>query len=339
MSHYKKIIFICALLATQHSFAVEKTTIRLGVLAFGTVNWELAAMQQAGLMETEQYRLQVTKLANPQAGKIALQSGTVNMIVADWIWVSRMRALGKDYTFYPYSNTTGALVVAEKSRIEGLKDLNNKSIAIAGGELDKNSLLLQALMKKQGLTEVYASIEKVYGAPPLLSQQIQHQRVDALLTYWHYAARLQAEGYQVLMTGSDILQDLGIQANVPSIGYVFNRRWANNQLVAVNAFLENTKQIKNTLCAEKSAWQNIKSLIRATTEHANQVLREQYCAGRVLSWGVKEQQAAAEIYQYLKKLSAKRLTGKSDTIEAGTFWQISAPAGASQTIDPNIEMN
>ena len=231
-----KIIFICALLSSQLSFAGEKTLIRLGVLAFGTVNWELTVMQQTGMMETENYRLQVIKMANPQAGKIALQSGAVDMIVADWIWVSRMRSLGKDYTFYPYSNTTGALVVAENSSIKQLQDLKNRKLAIAGGELDKNSLLLQALMQKQGQAGIFASIEKVYGAPPLLGQQMQHQRVDALLTYWHYAARMQAEGYRVIMTGTDILQGLDIQASVPSIGYVFDRIWANSHKQAVQAF-------------------------------------------------------------------------------------------------------
>ena len=320
MSTTKKIIFICILLSSQPVFAGEKTLIRLGVLAFGTVNWELTAMQQAGIMETELYRLQVIKMANPQAGKIALQSGAVDMIVADWIWVSLMRTQGKDFTFYPYSSTTGALVVAENSAIKRLQDLTDKKLAIAGGELDKNSLLLQALMQKQGQGEVFASIEKIYGAPPLLSQQMQRQRVDALLTYWHYAARMQAEGYKVLMTGTDILHGLGVQVSVPSIGYVFNRAWANNNKTAVLDFLANTRRIKNILCVDDMAWQGIKTLIRAKTEQVSQLLRQQYCAGRVLSWGDTQQQAAERIYQYLRKASTQRLTGNAESIQAGTFW-------------------
>jgi len=320
MNNYKKLLLIFTLLCSQFSFASEKTLVRLGALAFGTVNWELTAMQQAGMMETQQYQLQVIKMANPQAAKIALQSGAVDMIVTDWIWVSRMRSLGKDYSFYPYSNTTGALVVAENSSIKQLQDLKNKKLAIAGGELDKNSLLLQALMQKKGQKEIFASIEKIYGAPPLLSQQMQDKRVDALMTYWHYAARMQAEGYRVLMSGTDILHGLGIQVSVPSIGYVFDRSWARSNKAAVQAFLENTRQIKNTLCIDDFAWQNIEPLTQAKTAQVSQLLRQQYCAGRVLNWGTKEQQAAAEIYQYLKNVSAARLTGNSETIQAGTFW-------------------
>lgn len=320
MKIYQKIIFICALLSCQLGIASEKPLIRLGVLAFGTVNWELMAMQQAKLMETESYRLQVIKMANPQAGKIALQSGAVDMIVADWIWVSRQRALGKDYTFYPYSNTTGALVLAKDSSIKQLADLKNKKLAIAGGELDKNSLLLQALLQKQGQANVFTSVEKVYGAPPLLSQQMLHKRVDALLTYWHYAARMEAEGYRVLMTGTDILQGLGIQEKVPSIGYIFDKKWAIKYKPAVKAFLQQTKQMKELLCTEDAVWQGIQSLVRAKTERVNQLLHQRYCDGRVLSWGDKEQQAAAQIYLYLKAISQRRLTGEAEILQAGTFW-------------------
>ena len=320
MKKLKKIIFISALLISQLGIASEKTLIRLGVLAFGTVNWELTAMQQAQLMETEHFRLQLIKMANPQAGKIAFQSAAVDMIVADWIWVSRQRALGKDYGFYPYSNTTGALVVAKESKIKKLSDLKNKKLAIAGGELDKNNLLLQALMQKQGLESVFASVEKQYGAPPLLSQQMLHKRADALLTYWHYAARMEGEGYTVVMTGNDILQGLGIQEKVPSIGYVFDKAWATKHKPAIEAFLQQSKQTKDRLCTDDIAWQGIQSLVRAKTEQLNQLLRQRYCDGRVVNWGVKEQQAAAQIYQYLKAISQKRLTGESEVLQAGTFW-------------------
>lgn len=313
-------ILLLLILSCQIASAEEVPLIRLGVLAFGTVNWELSAMQKIQQKGAKEYRLQVMKMANPQAGKIALQSGAVDMIVADWIWVSRQRALGKDYTFYPYSNATGALVVAKDSSIKQLADLTNKKIAIAGGELDKNSLLLQALMQKQGQAEVFVSMQKVYGAPPLLSQQMQSQRVDALLTYWHYAARMQAEGYRVLMTGDDILQGLGVQVKVPSIGYVFDRGWAENNKAAIQSFLNQTRQAKDVLCAEEAAWQKIQALIKASTEQDSQLLRQRYCDGRVRSWGEKEKIAATQIYQYLRVISKQRLTGDSAGIQSGAFW-------------------
>lgn len=305
----------------QASFAADKPLIRLGALAFGTVNWELSAMQYAQLMETEHYRLQVIKLANPQAGKIALQSGAVDMIVADWVWVSQQRALGRDYTFFPYSNTTGALVVPQDSAIKTLQDLRNKKMAVAGGELDKNSLLLRALMTKQGQADVFASMAKIYGAPPLLAQEMRHKRADALLTYWHYAARMEADGFRILLTGNDILQGLGIQAQVPSIGYVFSKQWAQQNQQAIQHFFASTRQVKNDLCINDTAWKGISHLTHAKTSQENQLLRSRYCDGRILSWGGKEVEAAAEVYQYLKKVSHNRLTKHAEKLEKGVFWE------------------
>ncbi len=316
----KKLLFIALLICCQLSYASDKTTIRLGFLAYGTTNWELDLMRQAQQMETDTYYLQVIPMANPQAGKIALQSGAVDIIVADWIWVSYQRSLGRDYTFYPYSNATGALVVAKDSEIKTWQDLKGKRLAIAGGELDKNSLLLQALMQKQGQGDLFQGIEKVYGAPPLLTQQLTRQRVDALLTYWHYAARLEAEGYRVLMTGADILQGLSIEQKVPSIGYVFKRTWAEQHQSVIQAFLTQSKQAKNTLCSVDTAWQSIHGLTHTQSEQESQLLRQHYCDGRVNHWGEEEQQAAGVIFQYLKEISQQRLTGKSEAIQAGTFW-------------------
>lgn len=322
MNNIYKLIFSSLLLFnSQLSSASEKPLIRLGLLAFGTANWEMSVIQKQGL-ETEHYRLQISKMANPQASKIALQSGAVDIIITDWLWVSKQRSKGQDYTFYPYSNTTGALVVAKDSAIKQLTDLKNKKLAIAGGELDKNNLLLRALMQKQALTDVFSSIKKVYGSPPLLSEQIKRKRVDALLTYWHYATRLEAEGYQILMTGRDILQGLGIQVDIPSIGYVFNHSWATQHKTALHAFLQHTQQTKKALCKNNSLWDSIQPVVHASTPKINQLLRQRYCSGLISSWGILEQQAIEQVYQHLKAMSKTQLTGGTETLEAGSFWSM-----------------
>ena len=232
-------ISLC-LFVSCSSYAAEKTVIRIGVQAFGTVDWELAALQDNPQTD---FQLEIQHVANAEAGKIALQSGAVDMIVSDWIWVSRLRATGSDFTFYPYSNTSGALVVAKDSPIHSIKDLNGKRLGIAGGELDKNWLLLQALAQQEQL-DLNASVEKVFGAPPLITEQIKQNRVDAALTYWHFAARLEAQGYRQIIDGKGILKGLGIQEDVPSLGYVFKQSWANEHKQAVNSFFNASKQAK-----------------------------------------------------------------------------------------------
>jgi NitT/TauT family transport system substrate-binding protein len=313
-----KVFFICLCLFASHSsYATEKTVIRIGVQAAGTVDWELAALQDNPQAD---FQLQIQHVANAEAGKIALQSGAVDMIVSDWIWVSRLRATGADFTFYPYSNTSGALVVPKDSPIHSIIDLKGKQLGIAGGELDKNWLLLQALAQQEQL-DLNASVEKVFGAPPLINEQIKQNRVDAALTYWHFAARLEAQGYRQIIDGKGILKGLGIQEDVPSLGYVFKQSWANEHKQAVNSFFNASKQAKNQLCTSDAAWQKIIPLIQDDLPTLVK-LRQRYCEGGIEHWGEPEQLAASRIYTMLRKLSNNQLTGQSENLQPGTFWSI-----------------
>lgn len=319
---FKFVLLIIVIFFSANSYSSEKLTIRLGVLAFGTVNWELSALKNLKLLENADFLLKIIPVANPQAGKIALQAGAVDIIVSDWIWVSRLRSTGSDFTFYPYSNTSGALIVPKSSSIKLLKDLQGKKLGIAGGELDKNWLLLQALAQQQDQINLNESVEKIYGAPPLLNQQIIRGRVDAVINYWHYAAKLEAQDYQQIINGKEILEKLGIKQEVPILGYVFNRRWAQQHKNQLNKFLKATQEAKNQLCQSNAAWSEVIPLTRVNDLATQTKLRQRYCDGRIKHWGAEEQQAAQKIYHLLKKLSQQKLTGNSDKLQPGTFWAI-----------------
>ena len=306
-------ILLCLIMAAN-CFAVEKTTLRIGVQAGGTVEWELSA-----LPDNADFKIETLPVANAEAGKVALQSGGVDMIVSDWIWVSSLRAQGEDFTFYPYSSTAGALVVPENSPIHSVKDLNGKRLGIAGGELDKNWLLLQALAQKDSL-DLSKTVEKTFGAPPLITEQLKQNRVDAALTYWHFAAKLEAAGYRQIIDGKAILKGLGIEENVPSLGYVFKQSWASTHQPVVTAFFKASSNAKKRLCTDDTAWQKVIPLTKVEDAATQKLLRQRYCEGSVEQWGEKEQQAAARIYSLLKNLSNNQLTGKSETLQTGTFW-------------------
>jgi NitT/TauT family transport system substrate-binding protein len=232
-----------------------------------------------------------------------------------------LRATGSDFTFYPYSNTSGALVVSKNSPIHSIKDLKGKRLGIAGGELDKNWLLLQALAGQEQL-DLNVSVEKVFAAPPLITEQLKQNRVDAALTYWHFAARLEAQDYRQIIDGKGILKGLGIQEDVPSLGYVFKQSWANEHKQAVNGFFNASKQAKNQLCTSDAAWQKIIPLTQADDLPTQTKLRQRYCEGGIEHWGEQEQLAAGRIYTMLRALSNNQLTGQSENLQPGTFWSI-----------------
>jgi NitT/TauT family transport system substrate-binding protein len=310
-----------ALIAAGHVCAeTVDRKIKIGMLAFGTLNWELAVIQEEKLDKAQGIAIETTPLASAEAGKIALQGGSVDLIVSDWIWVANQRAQGMDVTFLPYSTSHGALVVPADSPIHGIADLKGKRLGIAGGGLDKNWLLLRALAQKEHGLDLDQSTEKVFGAPPLLNQQLQQGKLDAVLNYWNFAAKLEAQGYRRVTDGSGILQGLGISADVPSLGYVFRERWATSHEDVLSGFLKAADTAKKSICESDAVWRNVVPLTRETDERVQDSLRRHYCEGRIRNWGEAEKKAAAAIYELLRLAGEGRLTGKSETLPSGVFW-------------------
>src|ERR1700757_5256155 len=122
----------------------DAETIRLAVQKTGTFAWELAVIRAHGLDQQANLSVRLGELASPEAGKSALRAGSADIIVSDWLWVSRERGLGAKLTFYPYSSALGAVMVPASSAMTKLVDLEGKKLGVAGGPLDKSWLLLQA---------------------------------------------------------------------------------------------------------------------------------------------------------------------------------------------------
>lgn len=321
---HKSLIGLGAVLLSLGSLGqAGPTEIRIGTLAYGTVNWELDTIRQYRLVDPQTLQLTIQNFANPEAAKIAFQSGTVDLIVSDWVWTAVQREVGRDFTFIPYSTTAGALVVPQDSPIRELRDLAGHRLGVAGGGLDKNWLFLRAVVEKEHGIDLQGSAEISFGAPPLLNQQMEQGRLDALLTYWHYAARLEAKGYRRLLDGNRLLARLG-HAAVPSLGWVFRESWARAQESALTAFVPATRQAQSRLCRNDEAWQAIAPLVRAPDPATDKLLRKRYCEGLILRFGDTERNAAAGIYRLLHRLDPGA-AGRSGRLPEGVFWPTAYP--------------
>ncbi|MGH8552788.1 MAG: ABC transporter substrate-binding protein [Methylococcales bacterium] len=308
------------ILVLNASPACSRESVRVGVLAYGTLDWELATIQAQKLDEKYGFVLQKWPLSNPQAGKIALQSGSVDLIISDWVWVSAQRARGFDYTFSPYSTASGSLIVAADSTIHSIEDLPGKRVGIAGGELDKNWLLLIALARKSKNIDLDAQVEKIFGAAPLLNQELLRGELDALLTYWHYAARLEALGYREILNGDSIISGLGIDLALPTLGYVFREGWARAHRELLRNFLQATLEAKNLLCESDSAWEAIGHLTESDDPKVRDRFRQKYCEGRIKQFDDRHKATAAKVFGLLHEVAGARLAGPSPVLAAGTFW-------------------
>ena len=300
--------------------AGEHMLIRVSVLKFGTVNWELDVIRHHRLDRAEGIRLEVTGLASTLATKVALQGGATDIIVTDWIWVSRQRAEGIDYVFAPYSTSVGAVVAPADSPIVGIADLRDKRLGIAGGPLDKGWLLLRTLAERRHGFDLNQDTDKVFGAPPLLSEQLLAGRIDAVLTFWHFAARLEGAGLRRVIGVADMARRLGIETDVPLLGYVFRGSWADRHPAEVLAFFRASRRAKQILESSDDEWLRLKPLLRASDAATLVALRDGYRAGIPKRWGARERADAARLYDMLRAVGGEKLVGRGRDLDGGTFW-------------------
>lgn len=315
---YRSIALILSVILLQPGLVRAAGTgpIRIGTLAFGTLNWEISVIRDESLDKKHGIAIEAIPLASAEAGRIGLQGGSIDMAVGDWIWVAAQREQGMDFAFAPYSSSHGALMVPADSSIRSVADLKGKRLGIAGGGLDKNWLLLRALAQKQQGLNLDQAVEKTFGAPPLLNQELQQAKLDAVLTYWNYAAKLEAQGYRRILDGREIQRGLGIEADVPALGYIFHETWAKSNPAALAGFFKAADEAKKLICESDATWHKVAPLAQESDDKVQTALRQHYCAGRVANFGEAGRKSAGEIYTLIRREG----DSKPGSLPAGVFW-------------------
>jgi len=304
------------------SVSQAEDTVRVGVLKFGTVNWELSTIQRHALDSKNGFELEVLELASDQATNVALQAGEVDIIVSDWLWVSRQRAEGKRFTLVPFSSSIGSLMVPADSDIHSLADLKGKKIAVAGGPLDKSWLLLRGLAERRHGFDLAAQNEAVFGAPPLLTQKAQQGEVDAILNYWHYSARLEARGFRRIIGANDAAMALGAKGPISAIGYVFDEDWAARNTETMRGFIAASRDAKELLRDSDEEWEVLRERTGAQDAATLIALRDNFRKG-IPSRSLREEMAdTAKVYKLLAELGGEKLVGSARTMAPGTFWPV-----------------
>ena len=130
---------------------LARDTLRIGLQTTGTFAWQLDVIRRHNLDSIAGLDLKITEYASPDAGKLALNSGSVDLALVDWLWVARARALGAKLLFYPYSSAVGSVMVKADSPLRSIGDLRGRVLAVAGGPLDKGWLIIQAAAIRQGI--------------------------------------------------------------------------------------------------------------------------------------------------------------------------------------------
>lgn len=304
-------------LIARSGLADELPTLRITVLKFGTVNWELDTIKSHNLDRRHGFSLDIHGVASGSAAKIAFEGGGTDIIVSDWIWVARQRAERRDFVFSPYARSVGGVIVPASSDAQTLPDLKGAKIGIAGGPLDKSWLILQAYAASLNF-DLKNETEQVFGAPPLLSHQLRRGGLDALATYWHFEARLRAKGFRRLVSVQDAAAALGLPTEIPLLGYVFRNSFFERTPSLIDGFLAASRDAKALLREDDSIWEGLRASMKPKSDAEFVALRDGFRDG-IPDGAVSNTAGAEKLFDVMAALGGEKLVGRAATLPDGVF--------------------
>lgn len=292
--------------------------LRAAMLASGTVNWEIATITEGGLDTANGFAMVVQDYADNAATRIAFEGGEADVVVADWIWVARMRAEGHDYVFIPYSRAVGGLVVSEGSPVKALPDLAGQTIGIAGGPLDKSWLILRAYAQKEYGMDLAGETEQVFGAPPLIFKAALSGEVAGAINFWHFLAKMKVKGMRDLVTVDQAAAALGLDPDTPLLGYVLKGDYVAAHPEVARGLAAASRAAKERLRSDDAAWEGLRDRMNAGDEAEFAALREGYRAG-IPSGRPIDEAAADRMLKLMAELGGEELVGRATSLPEGVF--------------------
>ena len=310
-----------ALLLTTGASA-QDLVLSLGIQESGTAQWEVETIKALGLDKKHGLDLQLRPVADSKAGQIALQSGAVDVILSDFVWVSIQRNQGNMVTLVSHSLAVGGVMVDPASGIDSVDDLKGKTIAIGGGPVDKSWIVLQAYYASKTGGRLVDEVKAEYGAPPLVNELLAKGEADASLNFWQWNARAKAAGKVELLSVKQMLADMGVADQAPLLGWAFMDTTAEAKTDALKAFFDASFEAKQVLLTDDAHWETLKGVMNAADDESLfKQLRDDYRAGIVTAYDPGNIGAAQASFELMAKYGGAELVGDVPTLAEGTFWK------------------
>jgi NitT/TauT family transport system substrate-binding protein len=294
-------------------------TLRVASLRFGSLSWVLETIRAEGIANDLGLNLEILDVATNQAGPVALLSGEADLIISDWMWALRQRGLGEKLKFAPYSSALGAVMVPKDSEISKLADLEGKKLGVAGGPIDKSWLLLRAYTRNVLGQDLDRMVRPAFGAAPLLTEEIRGGRIDAILNFWTYSARLAGGGYREILGMDEVLKELGVDPVPSLVGFIWRQETEEKKGPAVAAFLDAVAKANEVLRTSDSAWERIRDLVKPKDDAELAAIKAYYRSGIPEPWSPDQTRAAQKLTEILREAGGGALLGEGTAFDPKLF--------------------
>ena len=319
MKYFFNILFTITFIINFVS-VIKANSIKIAVLKYGSVNWEYNVIKHHKLDKKNNIKIKKVEITNKDASAVAFLSKSVDIFVTDWIWVSKQRNKGNLVSFYPYSNSAGGLMIKKGEKINSFLDLKNKKIGVAGGSLDKSWLFLRAYAIKKYKKDPLTFFNTSFAAPPLINGLLRNNQLDAGYNYWNYTARLEALGYEEFLTLKDILPYIGIEGELPLIGYVFREGFVQENEVTLKGFIKASNEARKILKTSDNEWLRISEMTGAKNQLMLEKIRDGFRKGIPSDNHQLMRKNIQHAYEILSQIGGEELVGSSSALAAGTYW-------------------
>lgn len=155
----------------------------------------------------------------------------------------------------------------------------------------------------------------------MLAEKTRQGEIDAMLNYWHYCARLEADGFKRLVSAEQAADALGSNGPVSAIGYVFSDEWAEENSKAAMGFVRASRDTKQLLKESDEEWNRLGSSGAIKDKGAAlTTLRDRFREGIPTRPLADEIADAGKLYEVLAELGGEKLVGKSPSMAENTYW-------------------
>lgn len=302
------VVWLCAF--ASMAAAQDLPTVKVGVLSYGTINWEIDTLKFHEIDKKYGINVETVKLTTKNAAAIAIQGRAVDVILTDLFWV--IKQSGK-FKMYPTHKLSGGVYASTMNT--PLSQVS--TLGVAGGANDKNLLVLLAYLKAQNQN---LNAELKFGAPPLLNELMQTRKIDGLINFWHYNAKLDAAGFHNVLSTQSMLTGLGIEAEVPLLGWVFHREFIeDSRALALNFIAASNDAKKRMLVKTSTDWIRLKPKMRTKSEAEYLALINHY-PNTILNDGhSKTKDSAMQLFSIVKGIKGQNLFKENEVFPENIF--------------------
>ena len=230
-------------------------TVRIMISPAGTMGMAPAVIKKHGFDRKHGFNLEVVSYSDQKTPTAAIQGGSAEMIVFDWLATARLRAAGTPVVgIAPFLTYVNSVVVAKDAPYKTLADLKGKRVGVQN-KTGFDWIIMQAAAQQLHKMDLGKDVEVREGAVPLLRGLIEKGDLDATQMWNSLAPEMLASGkYRTLVSIRELTQQMALPT-VPFLMFSMREDYARKHPGNARAFVAAYRDAAEVLLNDEKVWE------------------------------------------------------------------------------------